>query len=183
MKRLADCTVQLRDVSLANCTLMPLFDAMGVTARVVLLSARTRECWVLNWRPDLVYVPVLRAARVDVLRTTPQRIAAVEPLWLFDPRGLIELGIVSLCGIAAWNAATVLPKSVVGLIWRRDLSRIVGVWVKKKASWGNAQLGRWKPDWLADASPQPTAPSPPQPKAKPSVRPTRGWVLDPIWTR
>jgi hypothetical protein len=190
VKRLADRTVRLRDVSLENCALVPLFDAQGVTAKVVLLSPRTRECWVLDWRPGLVRVPWLRAVRMDMPRVPSLRPAAAESLWLFDRQGLIDLGIASLCGRAvASNAADVLPKTVVGLTWRRDLSRIAGVWMKKKG--GGTELGQWKADWLADASPQPTARACPSPAAEASLPPGTeapgrlkgGWVLDPIWMR
>lgn len=189
-KRLADRTVQFRDASLKNCAIVPLFDAQGHTAKVAILSARTRECWVLDWRPDLVFVPLLRAVHVDALRAEPQRLAAGEPLWLFDPPGLIALGIASLCeGIVAWNAAEVLPKKVTALTWRRDLSRIANVWTKSGGK--GDQLGRWKPEWLADVTPAPTtgrlqrpAPAtPPLPKTDATRRPSGGWVLDPIWTR
>ena len=119
---------------------------------------------------------------MDLLRGSLQRAAPGEPLWLHDPSGLIELATANLCGgIAAQNAAEVLPEKVTSITWLRDLSRVSGVWLKKRG--GGAELGRWNPDWLADASPQPTAPLPPQPKAKPPARLTRGWVLDPIWMR
>ncbi len=189
MKRLTNRPVRLRDASLENCAVMPLFDARGVTVRVAMLSARTRECWVFDWQPGLVYVPWLRAVRVDIPRATSQRVVTGEPLWLFDPSGLIELGLAGLCGgTVAWNAADVLPKTVVAVGWRRDLSRISGVWFKKKG--GGTELGRWKADWLADALPSTTV-AVPAPAATTSLRPTvqapagatRRWVLDPIWMR
>jgi len=89
---------------------------------------------------------------------------------------VIESGIVSVCGrITARNAAVVLPDSVVRLRWRRDLSRITGVWVKSKKE-AKLELVRWNPDWLAGAPPQ-------TPAADAPARPVRQWVLDPIWMR
>jgi hypothetical protein len=173
-KRLTNRTVRLRDALLPNCALLPLFTARGATAKVALFSAETRECWVFDWRPDLVYVPVFRAAQVDVARGMSQRTVDGGSLWFFDPKGAIEVGMVTLCGrLSARNAATALPGTVAGLRWRRDLSRISGVWIKEMSK-GGISLAKWDPKWL-DSIP------PPSPVAGPSTRPTRQWVLDPIW--
>ncbi|MGB9626276.1 MAG: hypothetical protein ACPMAQ_15590, partial [Phycisphaerae bacterium] len=108
LRRLTNRTVQLRDASLENCVVVPFFDARGVTAKVAVLSARTRECWILDWQPGLIYVPWLRAIRVDMSRASSRRVATGEPLWLFDPAGLTDLALTSLCGgTVASNAAEV----------------------------------------------------------------------------
>jgi hypothetical protein len=171
-KRLAKCTVQLSDAKLANCTLLPLFDRRGVTAKVLLLSADTGECRVVNWRSGLVYVPLLWAARMDMPWAAAQEVSAAQALWFHDSRGLVERCRSSLRGLNASNCAGLLPKEVVSVLWWRDLSRVSGVWLKKT---GGIQFGRWKADWLAAA--------PPQPRAEAPAKPVRGWVLDPIWMR
>ena len=169
-KHLAKCTVQLSDAKLANCALLPLFDRRGITAKVLLLSHDTREYRLIDWQSGLVYVPLLAAVRMDIPWAGPQGASAGQPLWLYDPRGLVDRCRSSLRGFDAANCAGLLPREVVSVLWRRDLSRSSGVWLKKR---GGLQFGMWKPGWLAAAPPQPTA--------EVLARPARGWVLDPIW--
>lgn len=170
---LARRTIRFQDATLTNCALLPLFDGRGVTARVIVLSADTRECRVFDWWPGLVHVPLLGAARVDALWATPQRMASGGRFWFYDRRGVAESCTTSLRGdLNLGNCASVLPKRVAGVFWWRDLSRICGVWLKKQ---GGVELGRWKPDWLPAA--------PPGPMVKAPVRPAHGWVLHPAWAR
>jgi hypothetical protein len=186
-KQLTTRPVQLRDASLSNATLIPLFGAAGETAKVVLLSPRTKECWVMDWRPELVAVPLLRRARVDIVRTARLGATVGEPLWLYDRSGLLELALTNLCpGLSVRNAADLLPETVQSLTWRRDLSQITGAWTKDKS--GSWKKVKWKPEWLADADkppatatpvPRPVADRAPPPKAKMSG----GWVLAPMWAR
>ncbi len=169
--RLARRTIRFQDATLTNCVLLPLFDGRGVTAKVIVLSADTRECRVFDWRPDLVYVPLLGAARVEMLWATPQRAAAGGRLWFYDRRGITAPSLSSLCGdLGCINCAGLLPKNIASVFWRRDLSRISGVVLKEK---GGVQFGRWKPEWLPAAPPELMQGTPPQPE--------RGWVLDPVW--
>ena len=118
-------------------------------------------------------MPLLRAARVDMSWATPQRAAAGRRLWFYDRRGLAEpLYEQPARRPRHINCAGLLPKKVASVFWRRDLSRILGVLLKEK---GGLQFGRWKPDWLPAAPPEPTEETP--------VQPARGWVLDPVWMR
>lgn len=186
-RRLADCALRLRDARIENAALLPLFEPGGEVRAVVVFSPRTRECWVLDWRPKLFNVPLVRPVRVDAPRGGKIQGPSGDGLWFHDPRGLLELGIASLCGaLAARNAAALLPKKVKVLVWRRDLSRIAGVWTKSSSS--GDQLGRWKPEWLTSTGAVPTSVCPqPAPKPSPSAasgkpsKPMRGWVLDPVW--
>lgn len=171
-RHLANCTVQLSDAKLSNCALLPLFDRRGVASRILLMPLDSLEYRVVNWRPGLVYVPLLGAARMDMPWAAPQGASASEPLWFYDPRGLVECRRSSLRGFNAVNCAGLLPGKVVSVLWWRDLSRVSGVWVKTK---GGLQFGRWKPGWLAAAPPRPTVETP--------AKPVRGWVLDPVWMR
>jgi hypothetical protein len=168
-KRLADCTVQLRDLRISQCAVVPLFDARGETVRIALLAVRTRESWCLEWRPEGVCVPLLGSVRID-LPPAPGTSTAGEPLWMYDPRGLIQFAIERLGG-GEWarNAAPEIS-SVSGIVWRRDLARIAGVWIKKK---GGVNWRKWDPKWLPDA--------PPRPAATLQVRPVRRWILAPTW--
>jgi len=171
--RLARRTIRFQDATLTNCALLPLFDGRGVTAKVMVLSADTRECRVFDWRPDLLYLPFLGAARVDALWATPQRVASGGRLWFYDRQGVAESRTSSLRGeLSLGNCASALPKSIVSVFWWRDLSRISGVVLKEK---GGVQFGRWKPDWLPAAPPELVEEAPTQPE--------RGWVLDPVWVR
>ncbi len=171
--RLARRTIRFQDATLTNCALLPLFDGSGITAGVVVLSADTRECRVFDWRPDLVYVPLVGAARVDMLWATPQRIASGGRLWFYDRRGITVSWLSGLLGRLGYaNCARLLPKNVVGVFWWRNLSRISGVLLQEKGGW---QFGRWKPDWLPAAPPELIEEKPAQP--------VRGWVLDPVWVR
>jgi hypothetical protein len=180
-KRLANRTVIFSDARVSGCALLPLFDGRGITRKVVLLSTDTRECRVVDWRPDLIYVPMLRAARVDVTWSTPQQPPACGPLWFYGPRGLGEACTNILRGdLAATDCASILPKSVVALLWWRNLSRISGAWIKKGSG---IQFGRWKTDWLPAPPPPPTAESSLPAMPNVPMRPTGEWVLDPIWMR
>ena len=171
--RLASRTIRFQDATLANCVLLPLFDGRGVTAKVVLVSADTREYRVCDWRPELVYVPLLGAARVDMLWATPQRAAAGKQLWFYDRGARTAPFIGRLCGeLGHGNSAALLPRNIAGVFWRRDLSRISIVLLKEK---GNLQFGGWKTDWLPAAPPELMEEAP--------ARAVRGWVLDPVWAR
>ena len=170
---LARRTIRFQDATLTNCVLLPLFDGRGVTAKLMVLSAYTRECRVFDWRPDLVYVPVLGAARLDMLWATPQRIASGERYWFYDRQGVAESCMRSLGGgLSLGNCAGVLPRNIASVFWWRNLSRISGVLLKEK---GGVQFGRWKSDWLPAAPPELIEETP--------VQPLRGWVLDPVWAR
>jgi len=171
-RRLANCTVQLSDAKLSNCALVPLFNGRGVTRKILLLCADTGECRVIDWRPGLVYVPLLGAASMGVLWATSPQAGGGEPLWLYDSRGLVNCCRSSLRGLNATNCFGWLPREVVSVLWWRDLSRVSGVWVRTK---GGLQFGRWKPNWLAAAPPRPTVETP--------AKPVRGWVLEPVWMR
>ncbi|MDM8008080.1 MAG: hypothetical protein QUV05_18215 [Phycisphaerae bacterium] len=171
--RLARSTIRFQDATLTNCVLLPLFDGRGVTARVIVLSADTRECRVFDWRPDLVYVPLPGAARVDMLWATPQRAAAGKQLWFYDRGARTAPSIGHLCGeLGHGNCAGWLPRNIVSVFWRRDLSRVSLVLWREK---GGLQFGRWKADWLPAAPPKRIEETP--------VHPARGWVLDPVWAR
>jgi hypothetical protein len=170
---LARRSIRFQDATVTNGALLPLFDGRGVTLKVMVVSADTRECRVFDWRPDLLYVPLVGAARVDAVWATPQRIASGGRFWLYDRRGTAESSTSSLRGdLAVGNCASLLPRSVAGVFWWRDLSRISGVLLKEK---GGVQFGRWKPDWLPAAPPELIEEKPAQPM--------RRWVLDPVWAR
>lgn len=169
--RLVRRTIRFQDATLTNCALLPLFDGCGVTARVIVLSADTRECRVFDWRPNLLHVPLLGAARVDALWATPQRMASGGRFWFYDRRGVAESCMTSLCGdLNLGNCASVLPRNVASVFWWRNLSRIPGVLLQEKGGW---QFGRWKSDWLPAA--------PPELVEETTTQPLRGWVLDPVW--
>ena len=188
-KRLTDRTVRLRDAVLGNATLAPLFDAAARTIRLVLLSPRTGEGWVQDWRPGLVKVPLLRKTRVDLPRAAEHGAAGGQPLYLYDASGLVTLAIASLCpGLVVRNAADVLPSDVLSVAWRRDLSRIGEAWVSNKG--GGWQLRGWDAKWLPPLNDPTGLISPvtqsspagsPSPLSKPASR--CGWVLDPVWAR
>ena len=105
---LARRTIRFQDATLTNCALLPLFDGRGVTARVIVLSADTRECRVFDWWPGLVHVPLLGAARVDALWATPQRMASGGRFWFYDRRGVAESCTTSLRGDLNLGAVRVL---------------------------------------------------------------------------
>ena len=161
ISRLANSAVRFQDAALANCALLPLFDGRGVTAKVVLLSADTREYRVVDWWPGLVHVPLLGAACVDMLWAQPQRAATGKPLWFYDRQSAATPFIRNLCDELGYgNCAGVLPKRVAGVFWWRE---------------NGLQFGGWKPDWLPAAPPEPMVEAP--------VRPAHGWVLHPAWAR
>ena len=161
--------------TMAEATLLPLFDREGAVRWVTFLDARSTDIWCFDPAETGVRVPLWGAIRVDsepgdlrLLRA--EDLAARGDLWHFDPWWLLADRRYDRSeaaqGLKATNCAGQLPGATNRLLYRWDLLQVK--WVVYREA-GGERIGKLPGDCLSKRPPGPAV-------GRPCT-----WRLDPFW--
>ena len=181
-RRLHRRAAQATDRLLTEASLIPFFDRSGDVRWIILLTPESPDIFLVQHLPLRFRVPLwgpveLATVAKELQPLDRQRAAPLQRLWHWDPWWLLNdpryAGHAAARILTSTNCAGRLTRKVKMFYFRRDLTRLTGVLIRKKAG---TELILWRAALLPPPEPAPAEPPPPAPAGL-------TWHLDPIWAR